>query len=385
MTMLDPTAAAALLEAAFNAPLPSQPEPPIVTPPTAEDGSHGYRWLRPLVEAADEFAAQARTLGSGQRVYTGIQAFDDAMRGLAPKELMVVQGYAHSGKTLFVTEMLRHNHDRPIALFTADEDRVLVLTKLTSLVTGISAEVLEKRIADGDAEAERIVRSTAIEHFPKLVVFDQVSELRRMTDALAECRDWWGEREAFTVFDYANLLQYEGDVVSKIDAIKGWAKDQSTPMVLMHQSSRSKGSDGGEVTIDSGSHGGEQQATFVVGVRRKRNFYRGQLRELQEKRANALRGTEAIDDKIREVEWELQRHVDTITLNLVKNKRPPGRLVDDLDFHLDADTGRITPADDLAFARTSPIGSAPVGGLEGRRAQFEQTMFESSFPQEEPF
>src|SRR6478752_3511904 len=41
--------------------------------------------------------------------------------------------------------------------------------------------------------------------------------------------------------------------------------------------------------------------------------------------------------------YDLEKHRYTITVNLVKNKRPPSTLVDDLDFELDAATGRIMP------------------------------------------
>ena len=317
-----------------------------------------YRWLRPLAAAADDFANQARTLGTGERIYTGIAAFDQAMRGLAPRELMIVQGYAHSGKTLFVTEMLRHNKGRRIVMFTADEDRVLVLVKLTSLEHGVSAEELEYRIANGDTTAEELVRSTATEHFPNLVVFDDVAELRRMTEALQECQDYWGAPADLVVFDYVGLLQNgdgeAGAVVGKIDAIKSWGKEQGVPLVAMHQSSRTKGTEGAEVTIDSGTHGGEQQATFVVGVRRKRDQYRAMIRDLEQRLNTQVNPSPRLDDLLAEARYDLARHQDTITFNLVKNKRPPSRLVDDTDFRLDADTGRIAPVD-MAFSSTSEV------------------------------
>lgn len=305
-----------------------------------------YRHYRPLVEAADDFAREARTLKTGERFYTGIPEFDRAMRGLSPKQIMLVQGYAHSGKTVFVTEAMRHNHDRPMILFTPDEDRVLILTKLVSLVHGVSAEELEQQIANGDPHVEAMIRGVASEHFPNLAVFDDIADLKKMTQAVDECRQHWGCREAVTIFDYANLLTYgdgSGDVVAKIDALKGWGKTQSTPLILMHQSSRTKGSDGGTVTIDSGSHGGEQQATFVVGVRRKKNFYQAQIADLEVRKAVATRDTSAIDLALETARFELSKHMDSITFNVVKNKRPPSHLVDDTDFHLDRDTGRITP------------------------------------------
>lgn len=353
---LDATAAEALLNERFSLIANPPPDPVVAEEPTP----HGYRYLRPLVEAADDLVAQARTLTSGERIYTGIDVFDQAMRGLAPKELLVVQGFAHSGKTLFVTEMIRSNADRRIVLFTADEDRVLVLSKLVSLVHGVSAEELERRIATGDEATVAMVRATAAEHFPNLVVFDDVSDINRMSKALAECRDYWGSKEHVVIFDYLDLLQGVGDgdgaTKAKFNAIKAWGKEQACALVLMHQASRTGGADGAEMTLTSGAYGGEQQATFVIGVRRKKNYYQGILRELHEKKSKQTRVSEGIDDKITEAEYELARHQHTVTFNLVKNKRPPSRLVDDTDFALDADTGRIRPVD-MAFSRTSSMGS----------------------------
>jgi hypothetical protein len=75
-----------------------------------------WRHYKPLAEAANDFVTQARTLRTGERIYTGVDVFDEAMRGLAPKELMVVQGFAHSGKTLFTTAIIEHNRDRRVVM-----------------------------------------------------------------------------------------------------------------------------------------------------------------------------------------------------------------------------------------------------------------------------
>ena len=67
---------------------------------------------------------------------------------------------------------------------------------------------------------------------------------------------------------------------------------------------------------------------------------------LEEKLENTQRDDTAqkIRQKIQEIEDDqIPRHRDTITINLVKNKRPPMNLVDDLDFKLNQDTGRIVP------------------------------------------
>ena len=356
-------------------------EPLTVQTPAVDavpDDELEYRYYRPLPWAADEFVAQARTLTSGQRIYTGIDVFDEAMRGLAPKELMVVQGFAHSGKTLFTTAMLQHNRNRRIVLFTADEDRVLVLVKLTSLVTGVSAEQLEYGTANGDAETEALVRDVATYEFPNLAVFDQVNDLRTMSKAMDEVRHAWGAEPELTVFDYLDLLQHgdgDGNTSAKFNAIKAWGKRQDVPLVLLHQASRTGGKDGAEITLTSGAYGGEQQATFVVGVRRKKAWYRAQIAEIKEKLAAQANPSEALQDKLRELEYDLSQHQNTVTFNLVKNKRPPSRLVDEVDFTLDPNTGALRPYEGKALnVRTSSVGRMTAADVVGKRSWSQPSM-----------
>lgn len=78
----------------------------------AIDKSGTYHHFRPLTEAADEYIRWAET--PQERVYTGIKQLDAAMRGTAPSEITLVQGFTHSGKTLLITEILLNNPDIPI-------------------------------------------------------------------------------------------------------------------------------------------------------------------------------------------------------------------------------------------------------------------------------
>lgn len=334
------------------------------TPTLAQVEPSPYRHYKPLADAANDFVTQARTLRTGERIYTGIEVFDDAMRGLAPKELMVVQGFAHSGKTLVTTAIIEHNRDRRVVLFTADEDRVLVLVKLTSLVTGVSAETLERRIADGDTETENLVRRVAATDFPNLAVFDQESDLRSMTNSIGEVTEAWGAKPDLVIFDYLDLLSVgegEGNTPTKMNAIKAWGKKQSVPLIVLHQASRTKGADGAEMTLTSGAYGGEQQATFIVGVRRKKSFYKGIITEFEAKIASSANPSEAMRATLEEAKYNYTQHLDTLTVNLVKNKRPPGRLVDDVDFTLEMNTGRLLPYEGKAMhTRTSNVGAAAV-------------------------
>lgn len=300
------------------------------------------RLYDPWVNAADEYIAWSQH--PERRVYTGIEEFDAAMRGLAPSELLLVVGYAHSGKTVYATQVMLHNHDKRVALFTPDETRVLVLVKMASILHGVSAEELEDRLAASDPGAEELLRDVARQHFPQFAVFDEISALSAMDKALDECEQVWGAPAQLVAIDYLDLVSGEGeDLPGKMNAVKSWGKRRGVPLIVLHQASRSAGAGGQKMGISSGGYGGEQQATFLVGVRRKRDQFDTIITELDARKLAASQQStiDRLDDLIEDARYERERHRNTITFSLLKNKRPPSRLVEDTDFLLDADTGRI--------------------------------------------
>ena len=299
-----------------------------------------YRYFEPLENAADEWVHWARH--PERRIYTGIRELDASMRGTAPGEMTLIVGYAHSGKTVVTTQIILNARDRRIVLFTPDETRVLVTIKLCSIIHGISAEELERRVGMADPEAEQLVRETASKHFPLLAVFDESLSLSAMDTALDECEEWWGGPADAVIYDYVELLEGT-ETVGKINALKAWGRKRDVPLFALHQSSRTKGSSGSKVTIDSGGFGGEQQATHMIGVRRKRSQINAQIAELEEKIRTAPTPRAEWADQLDLLRHDLKVHANTITVSLVKTKRPPCRLVDDLDYNLDENTGRISP------------------------------------------
>lgn len=341
----------------INNPQPLAPVPDTVPPRV-------WKFYRPLAEAADEYIGWART--PGERLYLGISEFDEAMRGTAPGEMTIAVGFAHSGKTVLVTQLIYNNRDRRLIMFSPDETRVLILVKLTSLVTGMSADELEERIATGDTDAEQLVRNTALNEFPNLAVFDDSLTLDQMATAVNETEEAWGNTCEGVIYDYLELLPGDGDVPGKFNAIKGWGKRMRVPLWVLHQSSRSRGADGAQVTISSGSYGGEQQATHLIGVRRKAKEAEARIRELRDKIRTQSKPGEHLYEQLQEAEYDLETHRNTVTFNLLKNKRPPSRLVDDMDFTLDWRTGAIRP-----FNMRTDTGRTTTAGAAAAQRRFD--------------
>jgi len=303
-----------------------------VAPPTE------YRMYSPLSEAADSFVRWAQS--PQERIHLGITQIDSELRGIAPGEIAMMLGFAHGGKTLVLLHALRKNRNKHIALFIPDEPKQLVLTKLTCIHHKIDARELEARVASDDQEAIKLLRQTAEEDFPNLAVFDQPLTASDMERAYGELCDVWGQVPELIVVDYLDLVEAGETVPDKATFLKGFGRRHDIPMLVLHQTSRTAGADGKKMTMSSGSYGGEQQATSIIGVRRKKYQIAHEINELIEKLDRSH--SERTQDRLEYLRMEAKIHEYTVTVSLLKNKRPAGQLVDDIDFELDATTGRLT-------------------------------------------
>lgn len=296
-----------------------------------------YKHYSPLSEAAHSYVRWAQS--PNKRVFTGIQRIDDEMRGIAPGELSMIIGYSHGGKTLALMHTLRHNRDKKIAFFIPDEPKTLVLTKLTCMHHGIDARELERRVADDDKTAIELLRQTAEEDFSNLAVFDQPLVPSDMERAFGEVSDVWGQEPDLVVVDYLELVENGETVPEKANFVKAFGRRHDVPMLVLHQTSRSSGAEGKKLTMSSGSYGGEQQATSIIGVRRRKYEIIGEINELTAKMDR--NHTERVAERLEFLQYELGIHEYTLTVSLLKNKRPGGQLVDDVDFELDIHTGQM--------------------------------------------
>ena len=311
----------------------------LIPTPDVSNATKTRQYYEPLVKAADEFVHWAQN--PNERVYLGFPDIDNEMRGIAPSEMCMINGYSHSGKTMFLLQILLANRNLPVVYFCPDEPRTLTLIKLTCIMHGIEAGELEQAVARNDVDAIKLLRETANESFPKLAVFDQMMSLNEMEHSLGEIRDMWGQ-PALLVFDYLDLLAGGGeDIPSKANTIKSFGKRHNIPMLVLHQSSRTAGADGKKQTISSGAYGGEQQATHIIGVRRKKFDIEAQIREIEE-RLDKSNNTERLLERLEMLRYDLRIHQNTVTINLVKCKRPASKLVDDVDFEIEQGTGRLT-------------------------------------------
>jgi hypothetical protein len=298
-----------------------------------------YKMYEPLTEAVHSFVRWAQT--PYERIHLGLPRIDDELRGIAPGELAMMIGYAHGGKTLLLLHCLQQNRDKHIAMFIPDEPRQLILTKLTCMHHGIDARELERRVAIDDSSAIDLLRQTAEEDFPNLAVFDQPLNAADMERGYNEVCDAWGQQPDLLVVDYLDLVEAGDTVPAKATFLKSFGRRHDIPLLILHQTSRHAGADGNKLTMSSGAFGGEQQATSIIGVRRKKYSIMSEINELTFKldRAHSQSGA----DRLESLRYDARIHEFTITVILLKNKRPAGQLVDDMDFEMNLATGQLSP------------------------------------------
>ena len=310
---------------------------------------------RPLADAIPDYVHWAQH--PDERIYFGFNDLDMQVRGVAPSEMCLINGFSHSGKTLFLLQILVANRDKVVIYFCPDEPRTLTLIKLACLVHKVKGRELEEGIANNDPNAIKMLEETAREWFPNLAVFDQFMNLSDMEKSLIEVDKYLGQPRLM-VFDYLELLSSGDETVpAKANTIKAFGKRHNIPLIVLHHSSRTSGADGKKQTISSGAFGGEQQASHIVGVRRKKFEIESQIRDIIEKLDKST-ASERLLERLDMLRYDLQLHENTVTINLVKCKRQDAHLLDDMDYEIEAGTGRLLRINGFAQSPSETATSA---------------------------
>lgn len=286
----------------------------------AERAKTADKWtfIRPLDVAATNYVKQVQ---DDERVYLGITPIDELTRGHSRGELVFISGRPFSGKTQLMLSAVNHNSGLHGIIFTPDESAEAVLAKLIAIRYGISSEQLEQRVAAHDVETLKLIHHVAAVDFNKLIVIDAGLTLAEMGRALEEAEQHWQAPADFAVYDYLDLLPGESGftgTTTKSQAMKGWAKLGNLPVFCLHQAKKGDTNRGESPGIDGMRFGGEDAATAVMLVYRKR-------------------------DNTKLSEYDRQGHKNTVTVDVAKNKRPPMR-TGERDLWMDPLTGHIRPA-----------------------------------------
>lgn len=291
-----------------------------------------FKYVKPLSRAADSLLEVISD--TGDKYLLGLPSIDLLTRGFGPKELVLVVGGAHAAKTQLALTSILHNRSKRVLLLSLDDPAEMVLVKLLAMYTGVPNDAFELEIRNGSETAPEQLKEFARNTMSNLIVVDDSLNMSGVTQAVEEATEYWGAPPQMVILDYLQLLASDGDVeatshvAAQADSIKRWIKNKPFPIMVLHQGSRHAAKPGKPIGIQSGSYGGEQQATFILGVSRRKD-------------------DEDLDEQDR------RRHQDTVTITVPKNKRAGGRTgpYDGIDHFLVGATGLIRPFRDNDFDR----------------------------------
>jgi KaiC/GvpD/RAD55 family RecA-like ATPase len=243
--------------------------------------------------------------------------------GLERGSVLLIIGKPHSGKTTVTMNMIVNNLKRTddfrAAIFSPDEPRELVISKLYSIAYGRDAAATEKAIRDGDATTLAEFSEAGRGLLDRVLISDQSLTFNQMLRAMDEAAEYWHAPADVVVMDYLELLPGAAAdntaVAHKAQEAKRWAKTADVPLLLLHQIGRGASERGKPAGIAGGRFGGEAEAVVVMEVYRP-------------KERSGLSAHEA-----KQVE-------NVIRLSVVKNKKPPFTLRD-VEMMMDAASGRI--------------------------------------------
>lgn len=290
------------------------------------DNHPGKRLITPLTQAADSLIDYLQNPEG--RFMIGIDSVDRLTRGFSRGELVYVIGRSHSGKTQVLLNALVNpvNRHKRVIIFTPDEPAELVLTKLVSLARDINAEDLERLVRTNHQPTLNMIRDVAANDFQNLFVVDGSMSFDQMSRAMEEAEQIWGGEAELVIIDFLEQLWgTDGDdgVESKSRSLKRWTKQHNVPVVCIHQSSRSSKTRGKAAGMEGMRYGGENDAIMVIEVYRKEE-----------------------NEDLPEDERQQWRNI--VTVNVAKNKRPPG-YKGEADIAMDPHTGKLMPQINIEF------------------------------------
>jgi len=253
---------------------PDEPARPVAVPtlPTCLDIAE-----RLIEDAAD----------TSNKWALGVHDIDDALAGgLKKREVMVVAGKAHTGKTLLLTNAVARNPNNVVMWMTPDEPDLMVLSRILAIRLNKNPREVHDLARRGD---ERIL--TALRHqsdidLKNLRIIDRSAfsqygaELRRMghnvcgpIDVADHMLGTWaeaqyGRKADVFIWDFASQLDDGelGDDPSRISALKSLGMRHDAVTIIVHQASRGSANRGTALGIEAGRYGGEDMAHFMLTV-----------------------------------------------------------------------------------------------------------------------
>lgn len=216
----------------------------------------------------------------------GVHEIDEAMDGgIKPREMLVVAGKAHTGKTVLLVNAVAKNPNTIVMWMSPDEPDLMVLSKILSVRLNLNPRDVYERARRGDDQILKAIRHQSETDLRNLRIIDRAT-IARYQSALRLCGadsdmvsavdhmlgTWSGEnygrKPDVFVWDFASQLHGPdlGDDPSKIAALKHVGMKNDAATIVVHQASRGAATRGSALGIESGRYGGEDLAHFMITV-----------------------------------------------------------------------------------------------------------------------
>jgi len=241
--------------------------------------------LPSCLEIAERLILDAGDMSS--RWSLGIHQIDEALDGgIKPREMLVIAGKAHTGKTVLVVNAVAKNPNSLVMWMSPDEPDLMVLSKILSIRLDMNPREVYDLARKGDEKILKAIRHQSETALRNIRIVDRASiskyqqSLRRTENievdtvtAIDHMLSTWVEEEYgrkadVFVWDFASQLDGIdlGDDPSKIAALKQIGMKNEAATIVIHQASRGSGNRGAALGIESGRYGGEDLAHFMITV-----------------------------------------------------------------------------------------------------------------------
>ena len=205
----------------------------------------------------------------GIRVPTGWESVDSLIYGgVAPGEVFYILGRSHTGKSMYLLNIMANNHDMPAVLFTIEMPEHQAITRLSAMVMRQDNDYLHRLLTHGELRWE----ANPLNHSPWWLLEDSMS-LDRMAGVIEKIRHDYDDElwPRYVALDYLELVRNEGrkEGYERSETLardlKAWSKELKLPVFVVHQSNMQKKRT--EAVDENSARGaGYTEADLVMGV-----------------------------------------------------------------------------------------------------------------------
>jgi DnaB-like helicase C terminal domain len=177
----------------------------------------------------------------GLRIPTGWESVDaHILGGPAPGEVVYILGRSHTGKSMFLLNIIRNNPSLPMVLFTLEMPDHQAISRLTSMVMNQPSEVIMRNLQHRQLDWQ----ANPLLNYDVWVVDAPSLSLSNMRDVVLKIRHDYDQElwPRVVLIDYLELIRspskdygYERAETLARD-LKAWSKEMELPVFVCHQS-----------------------------------------------------------------------------------------------------------------------------------------------------